>query len=114
MEANAVVPRFEAGGRGRQGWNAVAALVLDGISSKHTRRAYEQALEEFFIWFQNEPGRQFNTDFTLTALGVDYIEENYTKIPMLTRLLDSGPRTATSSLVSRSSALDREGEAISL
>ena len=60
MGGDAVVPRFEAGGRGRQGWNAVAALVLDGISSKHTRRAYEQALEEFFIWFQNEPGRQFN------------------------------------------------------
>jgi ankyrin repeat protein len=38
MGENAVAPRFEAGERGRQGWNAVAALVLDGISSKHTRR----------------------------------------------------------------------------
>jgi hypothetical protein len=35
-------------------------VVLDGISSPHTRRAYSQALEEFFIWFQDEPGRQFH------------------------------------------------------
>ncbi len=60
MEEHAVVQRFAAGGRGQDAWNVVAALVLDGISSKHTRRAYEQALEEFFIWFQSEPGRQFN------------------------------------------------------
>jgi site-specific recombinase XerD len=34
-------------------------LVLDGIASPHTRRAYSQALEEFLIWFQDEPGRTF-------------------------------------------------------
>jgi len=34
--------------------------VLDGLASPHTRRAYSQALEEFFIWFQDEPGRQFH------------------------------------------------------
>jgi len=31
---------------------AVQMLVLDGISSPHTRRAYQQALTEFLIWFQ--------------------------------------------------------------
>jgi integrase/recombinase XerD len=34
--------------------------VLDGISSRHTRRAYSQALDEFLIWFRDEPGREFN------------------------------------------------------
>jgi Site-specific recombinase XerD len=37
-----------------------SSLVLDGISSPHTRRAYSQALEEFLIWFRDEPEREFN------------------------------------------------------
>jgi site-specific recombinase XerD len=46
--------------RSRDGWKIVTDLVLDGISSRHTRRAYSQALDEFLIWFRAEPGRQFN------------------------------------------------------
>jgi site-specific recombinase XerD len=42
------------------GWKVVLELVLDGISSRHTRRAYSQALEEFLIWFCDVSGRQFN------------------------------------------------------
>jgi len=38
-------------------WKIVTNLVLDGISSCHTRRAYSQALEEFLIWFRDEPNR---------------------------------------------------------
>ena len=41
-------------------WESVTELVLAGISSCHTRRAYSQALEEFLIWFRDEPNRQFN------------------------------------------------------
>jgi site-specific recombinase XerD len=41
-------------------WNIITDLVLDGISSCHTRRAYSQALDEFLIWFRDEPNRQFN------------------------------------------------------
>jgi site-specific recombinase XerD len=41
-------------------WKIVTDLVLDGISSHHTRRAYSQALEEFLIWFRDEPNRQFS------------------------------------------------------
>ncbi len=40
-------------------WGAITALVLDGIASSNTRRAYSQALDEFLIWFQDEPGREF-------------------------------------------------------
>jgi site-specific recombinase XerD len=35
-------------------------LVLNGISSAHTKRAYQQALEEFVIWFQACPGRHLD------------------------------------------------------
>ena len=40
--------------------------------------------------------REDNSDFALTALGVDYVESNYTRIPMLQKLLNSGARTTTS------------------
>ena len=41
-------------------WMILTSLVLDGISSPHTRRAYSQALDEFLIWFLDAPGRDFN------------------------------------------------------
>ena len=41
-------------------WAIITSLVLDAVSSRHTRRAYAQALDEFLIWFQDEPGRTFN------------------------------------------------------
>ena len=49
-----------ATGGARSGWSLITSLVLDGIASPHTRRAYAQALEEFLIWFQADPGRAFN------------------------------------------------------
>ena len=42
------------------GWRIITSLVLDHISSRHTRRAYSQALDEFLIWFRDDPGRQFS------------------------------------------------------
>ena len=51
----------EAGDRrNHDGWGIITALVLDGLSSRHTRRAYSQALDEFLIWFHDDPGREFN------------------------------------------------------
>lgn len=38
----------------------INALVLDGISSAHTRRSYSQALEEFVIWFNQQAEGVFN------------------------------------------------------
>lgn len=46
--------------RQRDRWGVITSLVLEGISSQHTRRAYSQALDEFLIWFHDEPGREFN------------------------------------------------------
>src|SRR5580765_1751010 len=51
----------EAGGRqSNDAWRIITSLVLDGISSRHTRRAYSQALDEFLIWFRDDPEREFN------------------------------------------------------
>ncbi|HEY2016118.1 MAG TPA: DnaJ domain-containing protein [Bryobacteraceae bacterium] len=38
-----------------------------------------------------------NSEFALTADGVDYVESNHSKIPILQKLLQSGPRCATAS-----------------
>ena len=35
-----------------------------------------------------------NSDFTLTALGVDFVESNRQHVPVLNKLLTSGPATA--------------------
>jgi len=41
-------------------WETVERLVLDGLSSPHTRRAYEQALEEFLLWLAADPTLSLN------------------------------------------------------
>ena len=59
MGSTAVI--VKAGGRqNNDAWRIITSLVLDGISSRHTRRAYSQALDEFLIWFRDDPEREFN------------------------------------------------------
>jgi integrase/recombinase XerD len=41
-------------------WEIITRLVLDGVSSEHTRRSYSQALEEFLIWLDDQPGIPFD------------------------------------------------------
>jgi len=41
-------------------WETVQRLVLDGLASQHTRRAYEQALEEFLLWLSADPSQSLN------------------------------------------------------
>ena len=48
---------------------------------------------DFTTWYLRSKkyiNREDNSDFSLTALGVDYVEENYTKTPMLHQLLETG------------------------
>jgi curved DNA-binding protein CbpA len=48
---------------------------------------------DFTMWYLKNKKyimREDNSDFSLTVQGVDYIEENYDKIPMFRRLLESG------------------------
>jgi hypothetical protein len=41
--------------------------------------------------------REDNSDFALTALGVDYVESNYSKLPILSKLLNAGTGSANGS-----------------
>src|ERR1041385_4898677 len=55
---------------------------------------------DFTTWYlksKNYITREDNSDFALTAAGVDYVESNYTNIPLLKKLLNSGSNTATNS-----------------
>src|ERR1700689_1996684 len=44
----------------RDEWRRLKALVLDSVSSPHTRRVYNLALDEFISWFRNEPRPGFS------------------------------------------------------
>jgi curved DNA-binding protein CbpA len=68
------------------------------------RMGWPREYLDFTTWYLRSKQyitREDNSDFALTALGVDYVESNYVKIPMLHKLLNSGARTATSSKPSR-------------
>ena len=47
-------------------WYKLKALVLDSVSSPITRRVYNMALEEFIVWFGQEPRPGF-TKATVSA-----------------------------------------------
>lgn len=54
---------------------------------------------DFATWYLRSKQyvvREDNADFSLTAAGVDFVESNYAQIPILNKLLNSGPMTATS------------------
>ena len=59
MGSTAVIVSEAGGRRSQDHWEIITALVLDGLSSRHTRRAYSQALDEFLIWFHDDPCREF-------------------------------------------------------
>jgi len=63
------------------------------------RMGWPREYLDFTTWYLRSMlyiTREDNSDFSLTALGVDYVESNYSKIPMLQKLLNSGTRTTTS------------------
>jgi curved DNA-binding protein CbpA len=75
------------------------------------RMGWPREYLDFTTWYLRSKlyiTREDNSDFSLTALGVDYVESNYTQIPMLNKLLNSGSRTATSSNPGMEEATDRD------
>ena len=60
MGSTAAAVRVGGGRRIDDAWSIITSLVLEGISSRHTHRAYSQSLDEFLIWFRDDPGREFN------------------------------------------------------
>src|SRR5216684_1946520 len=47
---NDLIPREKIAG-----WQKLKMLVLDSVSSPITKRVYNMALDEFLVWFQQEP-----------------------------------------------------------
>jgi site-specific recombinase XerD len=60
MASSAVMVSIAGSRRTQDAWRLITSLVLDGIGSSHTRRAYSQALDEFLIWFCDDANREFN------------------------------------------------------
>lgn len=54
--------------------------------------------------------REDNSDFALTALGVDYVESNYSKIPVLRKLLNAGSEPSDGSASETASATPENPE----
>ena len=46
------------------GWERVRALVLNGVSSPHSRRVYGKALDDFWAWCQGSEQRSEQRGFT--------------------------------------------------
>jgi len=44
----------------RQQWESLIGLVLDGLTSPHSKRAYRAALTEFLAFYYREPRSGFN------------------------------------------------------
>lgn len=55
-----------------------------------------------------------NAELTLTATGVDFVESNSTQIPILHKLLSSGPKTTTGPEPPRSRSGRPQGETLAL
>ena len=58
---NDLIPREKIAG-----WQKLKTLVLDSVSSPITKRVYNMALDEFVVWFQQEPRPGFSKA-TVTA-----------------------------------------------
>jgi curved DNA-binding protein CbpA len=77
------------------------------------RMGWPREYLDFTTWYlrtKQYVTREDNSDFSLTALGVDFVESNYSQIPMLNKLLNSGSRTATSSTPSAEAHSRNEAE----
>ncbi len=60
MSSMEIAPITQSQPLHRQGLrDAMQSLVLEGVTSPHTRRAYEQALEEFLIWLCEDGTQSF-------------------------------------------------------
>jgi curved DNA-binding protein len=70
------------------------------LAEVEVRLGFPREYLDFTTWYLKSKKyitKADNSDFTLTALGVDYVEANCLKIPILNRLLTSGTGAATTS-----------------
>ena len=60
----------------------------------------------WYLWNKKYITQADNSDFTLTALGVDFVESNRASVPVLNKLLTSGTGPSTTDEVAGSKALN--------
>jgi hypothetical protein len=63
------------------------------LADLEARMGFPREYLDFTTWYLRSKKyitREDNSDFALTASGVDYVEANYTKSPILNQLLNSG------------------------
>ena len=69
------------------------------LAEVELRMGFPRDYLDFTTWYLRSKKyitKADNSDFTLTALGVDFVESNYENIPVLNRLLNHGARPGTS------------------
>jgi len=77
------------------------------LAEAEERMGFPRDYLDFTIWYLKNKKyitKGDNSDLTLTALGVDFVELNRSKIPILNRLLESGTGATRGSEAAR----DRE------
>jgi curved DNA-binding protein CbpA len=70
---------------------------------------------DFTTWYLRSKGylkKEDNSDFSLTVLGVDFVEENHQKLPVLNKLLNSARSQESGSNLWGSSVGSRQDRAI--
>ena len=63
------------------------------LAEMETLMAFPREYLDFTTWYLKSKKyitREDNSDFALTVLGVDYVESNYSKLPILRKLLTAG------------------------
>ena len=63
------------------------------LAEMETLMGFPREYLDFTTWYLRSKKyitREDNSDFALTVLGVDYVESNYSKLPVLRRLLTAG------------------------
>jgi curved DNA-binding protein len=63
------------------------------LQELETLMGFPREYLDFTTWYlrkKNFITKEDNSDFSLTVLGVDFVESNYSKVPMLERLLNPG------------------------
>ncbi|HUX43595.1 MAG TPA: DnaJ domain-containing protein [Terracidiphilus sp.] len=82
------------------------------LSEIETRMGFPREYLDFTTWYlvrKEYITRADNSDFTLTAHGVDFVEENRGSLPILNKLLTSGTEAATGVSAWKEETLDLPG-----
>ena len=65
------------------------------LAEMETLMGFPREYLDFTTWYLRSKKyitREDNSDFALTVLGVDFVEANYSRLPVLRKLLCAGPR----------------------